>query len=47
MLYPLSYGGRVAAGDEPPGPFVADQPRYDVHSDDSPSWRAAREAVRR
>ena len=33
---------RVASGQEPPGPFVADQPAYDVHPDDSPAWRAAR-----
>jgi mannose-6-phosphate isomerase-like protein (cupin superfamily) len=36
---------RVAAGEEPPGPFVHDQPAYDVHPDDSPSWRRAREGA--
>jgi quercetin dioxygenase-like cupin family protein len=38
---------RVAAGEEPPGPFVADQPAHDVHPDDSPSWRVAREGAPR
>jgi quercetin dioxygenase-like cupin family protein len=35
---------RVASGEEPPGPFVHDQPEYDVHPDDSPAWRRARDA---
>jgi mannose-6-phosphate isomerase-like protein (cupin superfamily) len=35
---------RVAAGEEPPGPFVHDQSSYDVHPDDSPAWRRARDA---
>jgi quercetin dioxygenase-like cupin family protein len=33
---------RVTSGQEPPGPFVADQPGHDVHADDSPTWRRAR-----
>ena len=33
---------RVASGQEPPGPFVADQASFDVHLDDSPAWRQAR-----
>jgi len=33
---------KVAAGEEPPGPFLQDQASYDVHPDDSPAWRAAR-----
>jgi mannose-6-phosphate isomerase-like protein (cupin superfamily) len=36
---------RVASGREAPGPFLEDQPAYDVHPDDSPAWRAARTAV--
>ena len=35
---------RVVAGEEPPGPFLEDQPGYDVHPDDSPAWRDARAA---
>ena len=33
---------RVASGQEPPGPFVADQASFDVHLDDSPAWHKAR-----
>lgn len=37
---------RVASGEESPGQFVHDQPRYDIHPDDSPSWRRARNGPR-
>jgi mannose-6-phosphate isomerase-like protein (cupin superfamily) len=36
---------RVASGEEPPGPFVQDQPRYDVHPDHSASWCRARQGA--
>ena len=35
---------RVATGQEPPGPFVADHPSYDVYPDESPAWSDARSA---